>query len=146
MKVSTLLLSAILSLMAISANSQTSEEEYNYLKKGYKIQIESGLDMKKGYSIKDFGTWGTDYSSYSRNTTFKGLYRDGETTPCAVLLIVQRTDNDYIDYVCIPHMNSSDAVWKTAFHDWRETAEDWSAGRGYSWGMIKFISYQFSNQ
>jgi len=27
----------------------TTLEEYNYITKGYKVQIESGLDMKKGY-------------------------------------------------------------------------------------------------
>lgn len=27
---------------------QTTQEEYNYITKGYKIQLESGLDMKKG--------------------------------------------------------------------------------------------------
>jgi len=29
---------------------KTSEEEYNYMTKGYQIQLSSGLDMKKGYS------------------------------------------------------------------------------------------------
>lgn len=37
----------------------TTEEEYNYMTKGYQMQLSSGLDMKKGYmlgttvSIKD---------------------------------------------------------------------------------------------
>ena len=33
----------------------TTMEEYNYMTKGYKIQVESGLDMKKGYFIEDMG-------------------------------------------------------------------------------------------
>mgnify|MGYP001803655980 CR=1 FL=1 len=137
---------AILSvLISFTSFSQTTEEEFNYLTKGYKIQLESGLDMKKGYSIKDYGTWGTQYSSFKRNATFKGLYRDGESKPCAVLMIFQKTNNDYVEYVCIPHMDSDEAIWSKAFKNWNEAADSWSAGAGYSWGMIKFISYQFSS-
>ena len=31
--------------------SVTTEEEYNYITKGYQIQLSSGLDMKKGYAV-----------------------------------------------------------------------------------------------
>jgi len=31
--------------------SRTTEEEYNYMSRGYKMQVESGLDIKKGYSL-----------------------------------------------------------------------------------------------
>lgn len=33
--------------------SQTTLEEYNYITKGYKIAIDSGLDLKSGYSLHD---------------------------------------------------------------------------------------------
>ncbi len=39
---------------------QTTETEYNYVTKGYKIQLESGLDMKKGYRFEDLDTWGVE--------------------------------------------------------------------------------------
>jgi len=29
---------------------KTTEEEYNYMTKGYKLQMDGGLDMKKGYA------------------------------------------------------------------------------------------------
>lgn len=35
--------------------SPTTEEEYNYLTKGYRVQLESGLDMKKNYLLEDWG-------------------------------------------------------------------------------------------
>ena len=31
-------------------SSRTTEEEYNYMSKGYQVQIANGLDMKKGYN------------------------------------------------------------------------------------------------
>jgi hypothetical protein len=132
-------------LISLTSFSQTTEEEFNYLTKGYKIQLESGLDMKKGYTIKDYGTWGTKYTDFERNATFKGLFRDGEDKPCAVLMIFKKTNNDYAEYVCIPHMESDEIIWTSAFENWKKAADSWSAGAGYSWGMIKFMSYQFSN-
>ena len=33
--------------------SKTTEEEYNYMTKGYRMQLEGGLDMKKGYVTDD---------------------------------------------------------------------------------------------
>ena len=49
---------SIFSLLVISSLvfSQTSMEEYNYVTKGLKIQKESGLDMKLGYSIQVIDT------------------------------------------------------------------------------------------
>lgn len=131
-------------IFSFSVFAQTTQVEYNYLTKGYKIQIESGLDMKKGYELRDYGTWGTNYNSFKRNATFKGLYRNGDETPCALLMVFKKTNNKYVDYICIPHYNSEDSVWIKAFDDWQESADSWDAGAGYSWGMIKFISYQFS--
>ncbi|WP_421799825.1 hypothetical protein [Haliscomenobacter sp.] len=42
----------LIAFCSISFAQGTTQEEYNYVTKGYKIQQESGLDMKKGYSIK----------------------------------------------------------------------------------------------
>ena len=39
--------------VSITLQAQTTVEEYNYVSKGYKVQLESGLDMKKGYEMID---------------------------------------------------------------------------------------------
>lgn len=93
--------------------AQTTQEEYNYLTKGYKIQLESGLDMKKGYSLKDLGDWGLNHGSENRNCTFKGLVRDGQNKPCAILMIYKRTDisNGAVFHICIP-INASGDIWQ----------------------------------
>lgn len=59
MKKSTLILAA--AFFSVTLFGQTTEEEYNYLTKGYKVQIESGLDMKKGYEFKDLAN---DYTQF----------------------------------------------------------------------------------
>ena len=127
-------------LFFVISHSQTTMTEYNYLIKGYKIQQESGLDMKKGYSIHEYGKWGKSYGSYERKTTFYGLFKDKETKPCALLVILKRTDTDYERYACIPAYHSSKAVWNSAYKDWQNT----DLTSAYAWGMIQFISYQFS--
>jgi hypothetical protein len=92
---------------------QTSQEEYNYITKGYKVQVESGLDMKKGYTLTDLGDWGLTYNSEKRTCQFKALIRQGQTKPCAILMIYKRTDltNGATYYVCIPSADSSDEIW-----------------------------------
>ena len=42
------------------AKAQTTLEEYNYITKGYKVQTDSGLDMKKGYELSDIDENSTD--------------------------------------------------------------------------------------
>ena len=90
----------------------TTTEEFNYVTKGYKIQKESGLDMKKGYSFKALH----QNLGFGYTMELKGLYRDKEKYPCAVL--IELTDSGdflnspYTSYICVPHWNSSKSVWE----------------------------------
>jgi len=106
------LLLAFVSVTAFGQNpvdepKGTSEEEYNYLTKGYKIQLESGLDMKKGYILKDMGEW--EEGSYGFK--FKALIRE-EAEEIAGILVIAKSDSwtgvsTY--YLCIP-INSPDLL------------------------------------
>jgi len=95
-------------MLSMTAHTQTTLEEYNYLTKGYKIQIESGLDMKKGYTLKYLLE-----SVIQFKTKFYGLYRDDETSPCAILAIqdVKTLISPTTYYICIPHYKSSSEIW-----------------------------------
>jgi hypothetical protein len=44
-----LLLLIFLISFFFSKSQNTTEEEYNWMNKGYKVMITSGLDMKRGY-------------------------------------------------------------------------------------------------
>lgn len=137
----------LISIISINTYAQTTETEYNYLTKGYKIQLESGLDMKKGYYFKDIEEWGLDYSSFQRNVEFKQLFRENENIPCATLMIFKRTDTKYVDYICIPHYDSSSELWERARLDFFKSADSWSsAGKAYAWSMNKMISYLSSQK
>ena len=58
-----ILLLSLVIYFNVTRSQNTTEEEYNFMRKGYKTLKESGLDMKKGYyeaNSKEY-TW-TNYS------------------------------------------------------------------------------------
>jgi hypothetical protein len=66
----TLLIALFVSTSFISFSQNTTQEEYNFMTKGFQQLVESGLDMKKGYYISDtlaFTTQGQKYEFYFLN-------------------------------------------------------------------------------
>lgn len=61
----------------------TTMEEYNYMTKGYKIQIESGLDMKKGYYFEEMGEH--QIGNYVFNV--KKLIRENQQELAGIMII-----------------------------------------------------------
>jgi hypothetical protein len=90
--------------------SPTTLEEYNYLTKGYHIQITSGLDMKKGYRLDTLGA----YSLGNYNFAVLKLSRDIGNQMAGTLVIAEgkTTGKDY--YAAIP-INNSDLM--KLYHD-----------------------------
>ncbi len=101
-----ILLTCALSLSAHLLLAQTTAEEYNYLTKGYKIQIESGLDMKAGYTLVDKG----NYQTSTRSCVFKALMKKGSTKPSGTLCIFHALHN-VTYYFCIPADGSPNELW-----------------------------------
>ena len=132
-------------LLFCNAFGQTTQEEFNFITKGYKVQIESGLDMKKGYSFVEYGDWGLNKGTERRSCTFSGLVRLGESKPCAILLQYQRTDieNGANYYICIPSANSSEDIWNQTldFISLNFNTQP-AAQQAVIWGLMKFASLQ----
>jgi len=94
--------------------TKTTIEEFNYVTKGYKIQIESGLDMKRGYSVKDLNM----YRVTPREVHLKVLYKNPEghddlmdsvtiaDRRAVAYILVYKKDGVPDEYICIPHPNS----------------------------------------
>lgn len=147
MKKLTIILSTILVLFISTTskmNAQTTQDEYNYLTKGYKEQIEKGYDMKKGYTMTDLGNWGLNYGAQQRQCTFKGLVRQGQKQPCAILMIYQRTDiaNGANWYICIPSNNSSDEMWQQTLAFINSNLKDNNPMlETFIWALMKFSSH-----
>lgn len=102
----------------------TTLEEYNYLSKGYKDQLEKGLDMKKGYILKNVISNFSDAisfspeQSYKRHSEFKLLYKEGDSKPCAILMILTVYHKGKLNgthYFCLPTYNST--LWTNLKED-----------------------------
>lgn len=105
----TFILSTIVALTIFSTATfgQTTLEEYNYVTKGYKVQIESGLDMKKGYELEDIDK----QSTKERTAELKVLHRvkDGKKEIAAYMVVYTRSGNS-TEYICIPHPKSDEDI------------------------------------
>ncbi len=106
-------------MVCIAYNAQTSQEEYDYVTKGYAAQMGAGLPDKAGY------TWqqGTEFTAGSRKISFKKLYQvvnEKEKNMKAILMIYEKDANTK-EYICIPHPNSEQVVrdqyWNTLYNN-----------------------------
>jgi hypothetical protein len=88
------------------SNSQTTTEEFNYLTKGLKIQLENGLDLKKGYKIEEIDK----ARVASRSVILSKLSRISDNSIAAYLLRYQKDEYSAVEYICIPHPNSSQVI------------------------------------
>lgn len=123
--------------------AQTSLEEYNYCKKGYKIQIESGLDMKKGYQLKNY-----PLEHYANNIKFdvKFLVRDNENKPCGTLIIAKQSVQGFANnvntkdiYFCVPSFGSDKQVWDLYAADLNSQNKDMLFA--LSWVLSQVMNY-----
>lgn len=95
------------------AQTGTTLEEYNYCIKGYKVQIESGLDMKRGYFI---GQEKTLPKYKTATVSFIELYRE-DPSPNLAATIVRITTGAGTKYLCIPNKMANNELWLKYFED-----------------------------
>jgi hypothetical protein len=131
-----LFLAFFLLTLVISGISQTSMEEYNYITKGYKVQLESGLDMKKGYEFEDLNS----HTAGIRTASLKKLVKiNSGKRQIAAYMIVYQKEQSPKEYFCIPNPKSAEDV----------IAAYWTAlynGTGDSSAKLQLIIYLISNQ
>lgn len=132
---------ALLIICSAATFAQTTLEEYNYVTKGYKIQLEGGLDMKKGYRFENLPEYNTKSLIFGvmRNITFKALLRDGETKPCALLCVLSISGEEQSNYICIPHFASSQQIWDLANQELNSYAGD--DAKTLMFGLAGLASY-----
>ena len=143
MRAKMILVAAMLLSGASLCLSQTTLEEYNYVTKGYRAQVENGLDMKTGYRFEDVteSRLMTGDSSYKK-TEFKALFRKGEKIPCAILCVYSEVEDGAVqntDYICIPDLDSSNEIWKMASDKIAEFSGD--AAQALTVGIMHLASH-----
>ena len=138
--VSALCIGAILIILSSRGFAQTTLEEYNYVTKGYKVQVESGLDMKKGYRFEDIHTIHIQYSDgVERETQFKALYREGQKEPAAILCIYTHSNNAVREYICLPQFSSTKEIWDSTYA--RISSIGGDDTMALMWGLAKLASF-----
>jgi hypothetical protein len=79
---------------------KTTEEEYNWMSKGYKVMITSGLDMKKGYIFDDTQEYGETIGNYS--FTYKFLKREKDKSLTGVVIVAKSNVSGNTYYYGLP--------------------------------------------
>lgn len=129
---------------------ETTLEEYNFVTKGYKFQIEHGLAMKRGYFLTDFKEWSMtlfDKDSkkwYQRQIALKGFFRENKTSPNALMLIYSNITNNITHFFCIPSYNSSKEIWDMSLNNIREKLPEKTsvdAMRTITYVLMRELSY-----
>lgn len=131
-------------LVICQTNKGTTLEEYNYVSKGYKIQIDSGLDMKKGYSFEEYGIFKDTRGVRTRQVEFKGLFRDGEDEPCAYLGIFEKKGTNRIFHVCVPNAHADFSIWDKFSTDFRKITPSGELQVEYVMAVFKFLANRSS--
>ncbi len=136
-------LSLILVLVAVTfglstSNAQTTMEEYNYITTGYRLQVEGGLDMKKGYRFVDLISNQTTSASTGaeRTVEFKALYRQGEPKPCALMCILSNSSDSTKQYLCIPSTASTQDIWRVALKRISDFSDEDLASLSIGFAMV----------
>lgn len=97
---------ALFVLASSVAFCQTTDEEYNYMIKGYATQVSQGLDMKQGYSFTDKST--TPYQSITVDVKY--LFRTSGNVYAGAMLIVTGLKGG-TQYFCVPAPGSPMYQW-----------------------------------
>ncbi len=85
-------------------NSQTTIQEYTYVTKGMKIQIETGQDLNSGYTRNKVGT----ASGNARNVELWQIKKKGILTSQN---LVYWKDGGDKEYLCVPHPKSEQKIF-----------------------------------
>lgn len=80
----------------------TTQKEFNYLTKGLKIQIESGLDVIDGYSLLRGEK--QKIGNYTFNAQY--LFKKSDNLIKAVSVIINSSISGKTYYICIPYKNN----------------------------------------
>ncbi len=137
-----LLILLISNVHSVFAQEMTLEE-YNYITKGIKIQLEAGLEPKRGYSLKEVTTVNVTVNLAMRTMTFKAIYRDTETKPFAFLCVYKNNVSGFEDYICIPCAQERGEYWNKTYEIFSEYDEDGKFT--LTWGLAHLATYLSKN-
>jgi len=115
----------------------TTPKEYNYLTKGLKIQLESGLDIIDGYILQK----GTIEEVGNYNYNIQYLVQKNNNRLKAISVIITSAVSRKTYYVCVPYGNNSLTQQYWAFIN----LFDAPMSQSYAYIMGKLYSEKMTN-
>lgn len=97
-----IILTLNLSFSQTSETNGTTLEEYNYMIRGYEMQLSSGLDMKRGYKVDNIDNITRSDYSFS----FNALVRTKENKLAGILIIAKSEVSGRVYYLGMPINNA----------------------------------------
>ncbi len=101
----------LLVVINLKAQEPTTIEDYNYLTKGLKFQMENGLGIKQGYNIKEVGS----FKDTSDKCTVYAFYKTNNTDIIRAILVTIETKEEII-YICIPNSTSDISLKQASYN------------------------------
>lgn len=83
----------------------TTDEEYNYLTKGYEISLETGSDIKSGYKLNKFKE--NIYDNYTIEYYSFDELKTAKTKCILIVLKKEKSKKDKAIYLCLPFNNQN---------------------------------------
>lgn len=105
-----------------NVNSQTTQQEYNYITQSYKYVEEAGMDVKQGYSVSVVTKASSEVPEgkvISKRQAWLKVFqeaKDGSTKRTAAYIIVYQKDNGAKQYFCVPAPNSDNDITQKFFN------------------------------
>lgn len=122
------------------ALSQTTNEEYNYVRKGLKIQLENGLDMKRGYSMESIGVKEGFKNGLGQSFGIEFFYLVETANYKKKAIIAAYTFRGHTEYYCIPTKNSSQTLWSQLWDEMNKFSSEQKFL--FSYGLAQLASKQ----
>lgn len=125
----------LLSACLIGKAQVTTQTEFNYMKKGYRQVEESGLDVKKGYTVEVLGT----QNKGDITCTYTLLRRADNSIAGIIVKTVANFSGT--NYYCIPAVNKTDAK----SYGWDEFTNDFAAmTNGQKNAIAEWMAYRMA--
>jgi hypothetical protein len=89
----------------------TTQDEYNYLTKGWLSMQQQGMGMKAGYATTDKGKYVLDYGAYQLTVSILNLTRTADNTSAGYIVQVHDSKKNNTQYFGVPAKNSDQGIW-----------------------------------
>lgn len=98
-------------ISTVTAQEGTTQEEYNYVTKGYLVTIQQGLDIKSGYTVKNASNQIKIDANSTDYIQAKYFIKTNDTKrKFACLTILYHQNNTLTKAFCLPHFKSAQEI------------------------------------